>query len=69
MPENLKASITECILNHGHIMIGYLDLEKLMKYIDQLEKSKEFYNEKINELYGQLAAKDTVINEYVQGKN
>lgn len=69
MPENLKTAITECILNHGHIMIGYFDLEKLMKYIDQLEKSKDFYNEKISELYGQLAAKDTVINEYVQGKN
>ncbi len=68
MDEDLRVRMQECILNHGHIMIGYSVVEDLLKYIESLEHTKNILNDKINELYNLINAKDQIINEQINNK-
>lgn len=68
MDEDLRVRMQECILNNGHIMIGYSVVEDLLKYIESLEHTKKVLNDKINELYNLINAKDQIINEQINNK-
>lgn len=69
MDQELRGRMEECVLNHGHIMIGYTDIEKLLQYIRGLESSKDTLNQKISELYGLIEHRDQIINESIRFKN
>lgn len=68
MDEDLRVRMQECVLNNGHIMIGYSVVEDLLKYIENLEHTKNVLNDKINELYNLINAKDQIINEQINNK-
>lgn len=68
MDEDLRVRMQECVLNNGHIMIGYSVVEDLLKYIESLEHTKNVLNDKINELYNLINAKDQIINEQINNK-
>lgn len=69
MKPEIINSLEECVLNNGHIMIGYTQVEELLKYIKGLENTKDVLNQKISELYGLINHRDQIINDSIRFKN
>ncbi|MBP5446099.1 MAG: hypothetical protein J6Y28_08015 [Acholeplasmatales bacterium] len=69
MRPEIISNLEECVLNNGHIMIGYTQVEELLKYIKGLENTKDVLNQKISELYGLINHRDQIINDSIRFKN
>jgi len=69
MKPEIINNLEECILNHGHIMIGCTQVEELLRYIKGLENTKDVLNQKISELYGLINHRDQIINDSIRFKD